>query len=78
MVSIKCLDSLKAAVQEILDQLQDKIIESRITIIRQVSEANVDAVADLSVDHLTRFAEFCRQRIDNTDALEVEIAEVCK
>lgn len=78
VVSIKCLDSLKAAVQELLDKLQDKIIESRITIIRQVSETDIDAVADLSVDHLTRFAEFCRQRIDNTDALEVEIAEVCK
>ena len=78
VLSIKCLHEHKDAIQSKLNDLSDKIIDVRITTIRQVTEGSLEDIADLSVDHLARFAEFCRQRIDNNDILESEIAEVCK
>lgn len=78
VLSIKCLDSLKEPIIEFISKISDKIVETRITTIRQLSDSDIDSIVDLSVDHLSRFAEFCRQRIDNTDTLESEISEVCK
>lgn len=78
VISIKCLDELKEQVQGVLTQLGSKVIESRVTLVRQLSDSNIESVTDLSVDHLTRFAEFCRQKIDNNETLEFEISEVCK
>lgn len=78
VISIKCLDTLKDEVQEALNKIASRVIETRITTIRQLPEIDTESIADLSVDHLTRFGQFCRQKIDNTDILEFEISEVCK
>lgn len=78
VLSIKCLEFLKAEVQTVLESINEKLVEVRITTIRQIADYDEAVLTDLSMDHLARFAEFCRQKIDNTEILEAEISEVCK
>ena len=35
-------------------------------------------ITDLTVDHLARFVECCKNNIDNSAILEEELAEICK
>lgn len=78
VLSIKCEQSLVEAVKQKISEL-DNIVESRLIITKKYTESTetVEA-ADLSVDHLARFIEYCKATIENTKILEEEIAEVCK
>jgi hypothetical protein len=62
-----------------LCDLQDKIIESRLIIIKKHEESTGEVSDfDLSVDHIARFIECCKSTLDNTTLLDEEIAEICK
>ena len=79
VLSLKCLDSLVAKVREIIDQHKN-VVESRIIVVRPTfidGEAALDA-ADLAMDHLGKFYEICKEKIENTEILEQELAEVLK
>ena len=79
VVSIKCKDSLLSEVRELLAEL-DNIIESRIILTKDYVETN-NETADLSslmVDQCAKFAECCRAKLDNSDVLEAELAEILK
>lgn len=78
VISIKCIDELKEEIQAVLNELSNKVIDVRITTVRQTVDASLGDIQDLSVDHLARFADFCRQKIDNSEILESEIIEVCR
>lgn len=79
VLSLKCLDSLVAKVREIIDRHKN-IIESRIIVTRPTftgGDTALDAT-DLAVDHLSKFYEVCKEKIENTEILEQELAEVLK
>jgi hypothetical protein len=79
VVSIKCDSKLINETKQKLSDLQDKVIESRLIIIKKHEESTGDiSDIDLSVDHIARFIECCKSTLENTTLLDEEIAEICK
>ena len=78
VLSIKCKANLVQAVREAISALKN-IIETRIVITHDIltdsSEVNI---ADLTVDHYVKFAECCREKLENTPVLEAELNEILK
>ena len=81
VLSIKCKDTLVAELKAELEKLTTakKVISSRIITIRDLAstETTLNA-ADLSMDHLAKFWEICREKFENTKILEEELAEILK
>ena len=79
VVSIKCLDSLVAKAKEIIDKNKN-IVETRVVTVKPVfSDGSTEYdLSDLTMDHLARFYEICKEKIENTDVLDQELAEVLK
>ena len=79
VLSIKCDSTMLLKTKQRLEELTDKIQESRIIIINKSSEViEENDTIDLTVDHLARFIECCKANIENTELLTEEINEVCK
>ena len=78
VLSIKCKDTLIHNLKAELEQLT-KVVASRIITVRDVTstETTLNA-ADLSMDHLAKFYEVCKEKIENTKILEEELAEILK
>lgn len=78
VVSVKCDSALVEKAKQAI-AATDNIIESRIIITKKYEEVQEAASdIDLSVDHLARFIECCRESIGNSTVLEEELAEICK
>ena len=79
VLSIKCKDFLLNTVKATIEANSDKIIESRVIAIREIIAGTEEVdIADLTVDHLARFVECCKNNIDNSAILDEELAEICK
>lgn len=78
VVSIKCDSSLLEQTKKCLDELKDKIVESRVILVKKFEETSESTELDLSVDHLARFVECCKANIEYSTLLEEEIGQVCK
>jgi DNA repair exonuclease SbcCD nuclease subunit len=78
VVSIKCESTIVEKTKQRLQELQDKILDSRIILVKKYEEATDDVELDFSVDHLARFIECCEANIENTNLLKEELSEVCK
>jgi DNA repair exonuclease SbcCD nuclease subunit len=78
IVSLKCESTLVEAAKRRLVELQDKIIESRIILVKKYEETTENADLDLTVDHLARFIECCKANIEGTNLLDEELGEICK
>ena len=79
VVSVKCLDSLVTKAREIIDKTKS-IVETRIVTVKPTfSDGTTEySLSDLTMDHLARFYEICKEKIENTDILDQELAEVLK
>ena len=79
IVSIKCKDSLIKDVRAVIEKYSN-ILESRIIAIRDASEATLESfdTANLYIDQCAKFAECCRSKLDNSEILEAELAEILK
>ena len=80
VLSIKCKDILLEQLRAKLAAFSDKLVETRIIAIRDSldnSETSIN-LSELTVDHLARFVECCRENIEASDILDLELAEVCK
>ena len=64
--------------KSLLNTLLDKVIASRIIITRSYEETIEPLAVDLSIDHLARFVECCKENIENSALLEEELTEICK
>jgi DNA repair exonuclease SbcCD nuclease subunit len=79
VLSIKCKEKLVDELRAQLGKLSDRIINSRIIIVRESVEGEAEGdISELTMDHLAKFVECCRQEINNSEALEIELAEICK
>ncbi len=80
VVSLKCTSKLLEVTKQTLETLKDRILESRIIVVKDYNTAEPadKDILDLSVDHLARFIECCRTTIESSTILEEELAEVCK
>lgn len=79
VISVKCKDFLLNTVKATIEANSDKIIESRVITIRELVAGTEEVdITDLTVDHLARFVECCKNNIDNDAILEAELAEICK
>ena len=79
VVSFKCKEALLGALRKKIGELSDKIVSSRIIVLRDALEEGAEGdISELTMDHLAKFVECCRAEMNNTDALEFELAEICK
>ena len=79
IVSIKCDSNIANVTKQKLSDLQNKILESRLILIKKYEESGeATQELDLSVDHIARFIECCKSSLENTAILEEEISEICK
>ena len=80
VVSIKCDSTMVDQTKQQLEKLQDKIVDSRLILIKKHEDTAVTdhAELDLSVDHLARFIDCCKANIEFSTLLEEELSEVCK
>ena len=78
VVSIKCKDALVSEAKELIARLPN-IIEHRIVITSDVtSSETVEDIADLTVDQYVKFAECCKEKLENNAILEEELSEILK
>lgn len=79
VVSIQCAKSLVHEVKDLLQQYANKIVNSRvITAQTMVGQDTALDISELTVDHHSKFAECCREKLGSSDVLEAELAEVLK
>jgi len=78
VVSIKCRDTIVAELKELIITLPN-IVESRIVITREVANGETaEDITDLTVDQYVKFAECCREKLENNAILEEELSEILK
>lgn len=78
VISFKCKESVMTELKAALASRQD-IVMSRTIVVKEPNVVSTEAdIADLTVDHLAKFIEFCRGTIAASPVLEAELAEVCK
>lgn len=79
VVSVKCNDDLVIELHELIDN-NVNIICSRV-VIQHIDHTETDTqpnITDLRVDHLQKLIEFCKEKIDYSQMLEIELQEICK
>ncbi|MBP5468354.1 MAG: metallophosphoesterase [Candidatus Riflebacteria bacterium] len=78
IISVHCKDTLVAELRKLVATLPN-IAESRIIITREIADGEtVEDITDLTVDQYVKFAECCREKLENTPILEAELAEILK
>lgn len=79
VLSIKCTADLLNDVKNILEAPNSNVYIYR-TIIAQLKSETTELLdtADLVSDHLAKCIECCRAKLENTEILEQELAEICK
>ena len=78
VLSIKCPVTLVAQIRESLMNIPN-VIEFRIMAIQEASDTSEgEGIESLVVDQYAKFAECCRLKLDNTQLLEEELAEILK
>ena len=78
-VIIKCNEGLQEKVRDKIKN-SGNIVESRVVVNR--TQCDVDMLnndsADLAVDHLEKFKEFCLDKLGSSEVVLKELAEICK
>lgn len=79
VISIKCLDKYIETVREKVAQ-NSNILDTRIILVKTFEDSEEESIdiSDLAVDQCVKFAECCREKLDNTPILEAELAEILK
>ena len=79
VLSIKCVDKHVEAAREVI-AANPNIIDTRLILIKTFEENSDQPVdiSDLAVDQCVKFAQCCREKLDNTPILEAELAEILK
>ncbi len=78
VVSIKCAANLVGSVKATLSNLTN-IIEHRIVVSKEfIAGETTEDITDLTVDQYVKFAECCREKLENTAILEEELSEILK
>lgn len=79
IISMKCEESLVYKAKEAIQNCP-QVIESRIIISRNLdllSDTEID-ISDLTLDHLSKFVECCKEKIEASDILDFELSEICR
>ena len=75
IIAFKINEEYLNNVKNIIKQ-KSNILTYKITINKIVTELNT--IDNLSINHLDKFIEFCKEKINNTDILEQELQKVCE
>jgi DNA repair exonuclease SbcCD nuclease subunit len=80
IISIRCDEKYISKVRDSI-VINNNILETRLVLLKQFSEAEeattID-ISDLVVDQCVKFAECCREKLENSPILEMELAEILK
>ena len=78
VLSVKCKDTLVAEFKELIASLPN-IVDTRVVITREIiAGETAEDITDLTVDQYVKFAECCKEKLENTPILEAELAEILK
>ena len=81
VLSIKCAPEVSILLKEYL-QKQSNVLAYRLLLAKPDGEmVSASEALDsklLAVDHIQKFIEFCTEKLDNTEILQKELAEICK
>ena len=78
VVSAKCAVNLLSELKDILDAASN-VYTYRIIAVQTTTDSDITLdSADLFSDHLAKFIECCKEKLENTEILEQELAEICK
>lgn len=78
VLSIKCKAELAQDLREAIAALSN-VVEARIVLTRELADGETEVdLTDLTVDQYVKFAECCREKLENTAILEEELAEILK
>ena len=80
ILSIRCDESCIEAVRTIIKD-SPYILEARVVMVKQFAASDEDTViniSDLVVDQCVKFAECCREKLEASPILEMELAEILK
>lgn len=80
VLSIRCDEKLIAQTREVITA-SESIIEARLMIVKRFNSDSSDksiSISDLVVDQCVKFAECCREKLENSPLLEMELAEILK
>jgi len=81
VLSIRCDKSLLAQLREDIKNLGSKVVEFRLIATQDsasISSGKTPDISSLTVDHHTKFAECCKEKLGVTPVLEAELAEILK
>lgn len=76
VISVKCKETLHARLKEAI-ATNNNVVASRVVLYRDSTTATTEDISDLTVDHLEKFVQCCRAKINNDAILESELAEIC-
>jgi DNA repair exonuclease SbcCD nuclease subunit len=80
ILSIRCDENYIEAARTIIKD-NPFILESRVVLIKQFTTSDENAtvdISDLAVDQCVKFAECCREKLEASPILEMELAEILK
>ena len=78
ILSVKCLDKLIAEVRTKLDAMPKVLTYRLIPIISLEEGTKVVDNSSLLVDHLAKFIECCKEKLEPGPVLDAELQEICK
>lgn len=78
VLSIKCPESLVEKAKKILQDEADKIVESRLIVTKELATSADGDVTELAMDHIQKFIDCCKEKLENTVILDYELGEICK
>jgi DNA repair exonuclease SbcCD nuclease subunit len=78
ILSIKCLDKLIAEVRTKIDAMPNVLTYRLIPIISLEEGTKVVDNSSLLVDHLAKFIECCKEKLEPGPVLDAELQEICK
>jgi hypothetical protein len=78
VLSVKCEQSFVEVVKQKIEKLSN-VVESRIILTKSYEEISKNTTElDLTVDHLARFIDCCKENIEYSALLDEELSEICK
>lgn len=79
VVSVTCISSLAEKVNKLLDSSQN-IVASRVMLLRTADGTAEQDLDDLGIttDYMAKLVEFSHEKLENSEILDYELAEICK
>lgn len=80
VVSIKCVEALTNEVKKFIET-SNNVVTSRVLLIKTLAESGEQTIEDLidnTTNHITKFINFVKENLENSEIVNYELEEICK